>query len=225
VDPREARLLADIAADPSLLEPYRVLADLLEERGDPRARLIRAQMGAAKRRKRETRELLTHYPELVGPWPDEAVVSWRYGFLKEAMLWVDFPGLREALAHPSARFLERFSVEAGEDPQAILDTLIAVAPPLRNLVLSTESEGFLDATALFPVLPRLESLVLTGWRDVLLGPLPSLTRLTLKPCGPAALASLLRSPLARLERLDVMGNDFDPATVRALAAMYQIVIT
>ncbi len=93
-DPAEARLLAEIDADPDADEPRQVYADLLVERGDPRGELIQLQCAAAQLPEGDDRreELADHADRLRGANPgwdreltDIPGVSrprWRRGFVE-----------------------------------------------------------------------------------------------------------------------------------------------
>ena len=88
-----------------------VHADELEERGDPRAELIRAQVAGHHERAREL--IKTHWSEWLGAIsPDAVLLGWERGYVVEAALRqepnVDVAAL---LSRPSLRHLRRLSLE------------------------------------------------------------------------------------------------------------------
>jgi uncharacterized protein (TIGR02996 family) len=148
-----AELVAQIAASPDDDAPYAVLADALQQRGDPRGELIAVQLalaGATGERACELRrrdgELVEAHPEWVATMADHAehlVVRWQRGFVAALRVVADDDGAGEsawhaAMATPlvSDTLAEvRVSEHDGRaPPQSIIDA-IAARPPraLRRL--------------------------------------------------------------------------------------------
>lgn len=90
-------------------EAVLVLADQLEERGDPRAELVRAQLQG-----REHSELLrTHWREWVGDLePASALLRWKWGHLVEVGVRAAPAGWtpEDLLSKPTAEFLARLAL-------------------------------------------------------------------------------------------------------------------
>jgi hypothetical protein len=101
IEALEARIL-ETDAD----EDYAVLGDLLEQRDDPRGKLIALQRG---HRDAEWRAHLGEHPELAAP--DDVDVYWRNGYWEAIAISHDETDLAAVLAHPSARVLRTIRID------------------------------------------------------------------------------------------------------------------
>ena len=101
----EARILETDA-----VEDYAVYGDWLEQRGDPRGRLIALQIAGLER---EWKQLVAEHRQFSAPI--SAVVTWRYGFWDTVRVREDDLDLAALLAHPSARFLRWIEIDHPRD--------------------------------------------------------------------------------------------------------------
>lgn len=97
----EARILETRA-----VEDYAVLGDWLEQRGDPRGRLIALQVAGLEA---EWKQLVAQHAEF--STPVHGVVTWRYGFWDTIRVREDDLDLAAVLAHPSARLLRWIEID------------------------------------------------------------------------------------------------------------------
>ena len=204
-DPRHPELEAAITDAPESPASYSVYADWLQSLGDPRGTLIALQLAAeaqpGKLGSAWAAELDRHREYLLGPLAPHAVregdvdvFEWRFGYIHRAYLRdARASVLSPLLAHPSGRFLVELALVT--DEQRHIDTLAQHAPAsLRGLRIATS--GRLDLRALWPVVPRLRRLSLSG-RALVLGELE----------------------LPRLERLHLADSQLSSANARMVARM------
>lgn len=165
-DARNPELEAAIARDPDDPVAYSVLADWLQDRGDPRGELIALQL--ANKWRRVPGYLDEHASYLLGPLaehvkcydelyskPTRDAFTWKYGFIHAARMsymevWnTRFKGriaqvLELLLDHPSGRFLTELALMyntdvADHDQQELIDVLAKRAPKtLRKLVIGDD---------------------------------------------------------------------------------------
>ncbi len=175
-DAKVARLSAAIDEDPFDPRAYAVLGDYLQELGDPRGELIARQLGARS----VTNELAA--AEIIATLGQPPGVQFHYanGYARSARIDPGTAkGTKDALAHPSGRFLVELHVlSSSRDNNAPLTGTInaisaALRPTLRVLHLGVRMTGALchaeerelgDMSALWASLPRLEVLELLGNR-------------------------------------------------------------
>ena len=222
----DRELFAQIAADPEAAAPYLVLADALQQRGDPRGELIAIQVAlesaspaqTAELRRREGEALLAHASTWIPLDADirkGLVVQWRYGFLHAARVLLDrkpVDTLRALLAMPehAATLAElrlgpitnRKRATSWPELEPVLEILRARWPAgLRRLFLN---EGDLHGLERAPPvildgLGPLDLLVVQS-RDVAIRSLPALRRLEIRSAD-FTLAALPAS--ATLEELEI----------------------
>jgi uncharacterized protein (TIGR02996 family) len=171
----EAQLPSDFA-DP---QPFLVYADWLEQRGDPRGRLIQAQhRGSAKLE----REILKEHGAVLVPANlgkrYKLEVTWKLGFIASATFGAhdDLDERIEKLfEHPSAALLRELVLDASSYAGTPLEVLATLKPPrLATVVIGGELETNTLATGdLAPLcnLPSLEVLRATGDRVLIAYPL------------------------------------------------------
>src|SRR5262249_19777296 len=130
-----AALLAAARAEPEDDAPRQVLADWLEEHGDPRAEVVRLSLAAARAPSDEEREAL-----------QEAVVRWQ-----EEHGWPGSSGLPPQLQVGVGRGLLHLEVSPFDDPEAEwsddadhLDFLL----PLPEEVAALLQEGWVESVEL-----------------------------------------------------------------------------
>lgn len=171
-DAKLVQLSAAIEDDPFDPRAYAVLGDYLQELGDPRGELIALQLGA---RTAATTELAA---ELIAKLGQPPGVKFHYanGYARSATIDPGTAkGTKDALAHPSGRFLVELRVLHNNAPLTGTINAIAAAlrPTLRVLHLGHRSGGVLnqaeerelgDMSALWAATPRLEELELIGDR-------------------------------------------------------------
>jgi uncharacterized protein (TIGR02996 family) len=146
-------LLAALAANPDDVESYRVLADELQSRDDPRGELIALQL-ARETERNPTRAVQiddaiaahfhAHGERILGPlrrWTDEALFSkhwtWRRGFLDRLDVDEVDPArlLVDVFAHPAGQLLRALAIACNEAP---LELVARRAPTsVRSLTLDT----------------------------------------------------------------------------------------
>lgn len=167
-----AQLSAAIDEDPFDPRAYAVLGDYLQERGDPRGELIALQLGERS----VASELAA--AELIATLgqPPGVQFLYAYGYARSATIDPGTAkGTKDALAHPSGRFLVELHVAHNNAPLTGTINAIAAAarPSLRVLHLGRQVQGGLyhaeqrelgDMSALWEALPRLEELELLGSR-------------------------------------------------------------
>jgi uncharacterized protein (TIGR02996 family) len=142
-------LLTRLASNPDDLDPYRVCADHLLERGDPRGEPMAVQ---CERRIKDSPGLVDLEHALIGhsvnPWMTERLqmrsvsYAWRLGFLEAITFSLHgdepFEAIPRLAAQPAARLLRRPVISAVQ-----LDGEGDLAPALRELA---------GAAAAFPLL-------------------------------------------------------------------------
>ena len=171
----EAQLPSDFS-DP---QPFLVYADWLEQRGDPRGRLIQAQhRGSAKLE----REILKEHGAVLMP-PNlgkryKLEVAWKLGFIATATFGAHDEldeRIEKLLEHPSAALLRELTIDASSYVGTPLEVLGALKPPrLATVVIGGAIETSALATGdLAPLcnLPALEVLRATGDRVLIAYPL------------------------------------------------------
>jgi uncharacterized protein (TIGR02996 family) len=162
---------AAILRDPEDEAAYLVLADWLEERGDPQGELIRVQQALAAKptaalRRRE-RQLLRTSTFLEGiPVTEVSLeVTWHLGHLRTALLsvgrrydWV----VGALLAAPIARYLRELTVNTDENDRNrsvfadVLDSILDARPAcLRKLTLETTARHEVSLKKLVENIPTL----------------------------------------------------------------------
>jgi uncharacterized protein (TIGR02996 family) len=162
---RNPDLEAAITADPEDDQLYRVYADWLEEKGDLRAQLIRAQL--AEDPDNAAPDLLEdHAEELLGPLAKFATaLHWRWGFVdwanvSERTRLEAGPCLHILLAHPVGVFLRSLEIYTHQ-PTAVIESLAKAPPTLRYLRFFSPSKTA-SLRGIGHVFPRLKKLVLDG---------------------------------------------------------------
>jgi uncharacterized protein (TIGR02996 family) len=230
-EPREAALEAAIAAEPEVPAAYSVYADWLQAQGEPRGTVmalqIAAETGDARLATAWKQELAKHAHQLLGPLAQHAVrvddidvLEWRFGFIHRAYLRGERAAiLGPLLAHPSGRFLVELALI--NDEQAPVDELVQHAPAsLRALRLV--ARGGLDLQALWPEVPRLRRLSLTG-RALGLGvlALPELQRLQLADDQLAGRTArmIAKQPWPKLQQLKI---DFGQGVLTGNASVDEV---
>jgi uncharacterized protein (TIGR02996 family) len=233
-------LEAAIDAHPDQADNYLVLADWLQQQQDPRGELIalhRTKEGAG-RIHALIREL-GPAPPRYGDW------TWFYGFVSYFRNIIDEDDedeVRSTLDHPSFRHLVTLSLSLGGrdyDERQWLSGAIASQPRpcWRSLTINSYLRGGndppcgdLDISALWDVLPRIQSVSITAryitpgavrsetlteldlngevlsadLKGILAGGTPNLQELYLHDVDPGALAEVLEaSPLLPLTKLGV----------------------
>jgi uncharacterized protein (TIGR02996 family) len=185
-DPQRAALEEMIERDPDQASNYLVLADHLQERGDPRGEMI-ARWSTANAMDR------AQYQKALGPsLPGYSTVDWFYGFVRGFRLTCgedDQAEVAAFLEHPSLRYARRATIEVRngrhDDCQWALDLVTARvrttwrAVEIRSVLRGGNEppHGDLDLSALWPALPRVQKLAVTA-RHVTPG---ALTSATLEP--------------------------------------------
>jgi uncharacterized protein (TIGR02996 family) len=216
---------ADIEAlideDPDGADHYLVLADLLTEAGDPRGELIvlqhRRRRDATASPKPSARE--EALVAQLGPTPPGWNLIWWCGFVSKVQGRLEHAGgargLRDVLAHPSARHVGHLDLDTGDEDGGgrVLETIGAApcAPGLRSLALfqTTRGDGppigTLDLHALDERLPRLRRLEIKAMRIYLGGAPLALEELHLdgKVYGESLATYVLGLPLRTLRATHV----------------------
>ncbi len=166
---RRSALEAAIDADPTRPDPYLVLADWLQERGDPRGELIaRSQYKDAA-----GKAACATLQKSLGPGePRYGWATWFCGFVQKFRTIVDEDDqrwCREFVEHPSLRHVTEATFELGGseyDDRQWLIALISERPRMSWRTLSINSYlrggndppcGDLDLGPLWTVLPRIET--------------------------------------------------------------------
>ncbi len=229
----EALLEARLFEDPSDVEAWKVYADVLQKRGDPRGTLIVLQHAvaaekAAKGKRKGPAELALRkhvakhakslWGELIHFVEDDKDLSqptvlWRNGFLYRIELDTEKVGghgagalLERVLAHPSARFIGEIAIRGeARDAAALLAALERHVPrALEELDLQFVAE--LDVRPWWPHLQRLQRFALSAHSyDVREIALPAVRRLKLASVTlePRSMAAVSAAPWPVLERLDI----------------------
>lgn len=174
----ESRAALERAIDehPDQASNYLVLADHLQEHGDPRGEwIVRWRDANDAQRNQLARQLET----ALGPRPPQyGSLSWCYGFVRDLRAIVDDDDagvLATILAHPSLRHVQRIHLEVAgglydDDLRWVVGVLAAsVRPSLRELVLkcyvrggNEPPRGALDLSPLWSAMPRLHTLRATA---------------------------------------------------------------
>ncbi len=231
---RRSELEAAIEAAPEQPGNYLVLADVLQELGDPRGEaLVRWHAG--------TRGERIAIEKLLGPTPPRhAQVDWFCGYVRHFRIVVDEEdpaAFGEFLEHPSMRFVQSIDLHVPggrypEDRQWVIEVLgVRKRPCLRALAINSYTRGGneppvgdLDLAPLWTdAFPRLASLEVHA-RFIEPGTLISTTLTTLTLDGevtPKAMAPLLALSMPALEELtlyDIADGFGDSLADTALAA-------
>jgi uncharacterized protein (TIGR02996 family) len=177
--PVNLALEAQLPNDFSDPQPFLVYADWLEQRGDPRGRLIQAQhRGSAKLE----RELLKEHGAILVP-PNvgkryKLELTWKLGFIAAATFGAHDDldeRIEKLLEHPSAALLRELVLDADAYRGTPLELLATIRPPrLATLVIGGAIDTSTLATGdLAPLcrLPSLEVLRVTGDRVLIAYPL------------------------------------------------------
>ena len=163
---RNPELERAIANDPYDTGSYSVLADWLQDRGDPRGELIALQLANKARPAIDLIDASAAY--FLGPLaehvkcydglyykPAPDAFTWRFGFIHAARMsynqyWnSEFKGdiaqvLELLLGHPSGRFLTELTMMYNDDPadddlQQLIDVLAKLAPQtLRRIIIGDD---------------------------------------------------------------------------------------
>ncbi len=171
-DDKLAQLAAAIDEDPFDLRAYAVLGDYLQELGDPRGDLIALQLGE----RTAATELAA--AEIIAKLGHPPGVQFHYanGYARSATIDPGTAkGTKDALEHPSGRFLVELRVLHNNAPLTGTINAIAAAlrPTLRVVHLGLRVVGALyqaeerelgDMSALWTAVPRLEEIELLGSR-------------------------------------------------------------
>lgn len=171
----EAQLPNDFS-DP---QPFLVYADWLEQRGDPRGKLIQAQHRGSAKLEREI--LKEHGAVLVPPnlgKRHKLEVTWKLGFIATATFGAHDDldeRIEKLLEHPSAALLRELTLDVNSYSGTPLELLATIKPTrLATLVIGGEIDASALATGdLAPLcnLASLETLRATGDRVLVAHPL------------------------------------------------------
>ncbi|MEO8698572.1 MAG: TIGR02996 domain-containing protein [Kofleriaceae bacterium] len=223
-----AALEAAIDRDPDDAAAYAVLADHLEELGDPRGRLIALQLAAERDPalgEAATAYLAVHRDDLARVY-EAVTVRWSRGYARAVFAdgvqraYLSSSRRRETpgaiLAHPSSRFLVELGVRDDDGgTEAWVDSLALAAPrgALRRLALTDHRFAELQLAALWPAVPALESLELAGFHGMLGAiALPALRRFAWTPARltEANVRELATAAWPQLEELELLALAEDP---------------
>lgn len=225
-DPRHVELERAIAAEPELTASYSVYADWLQAEGDPRGEVMAAAIAAEARGDDKTfpKLLKKHVHDLLGPLAEIAarphgdreadpdVFTWRFGVIHRAYLHAERQKpldrtLDQVLRHASGRFLVELTLVQNDRIQATID-LLASRPPTSLRALRLWAVSNVKLAALWPALPHLRRLSLSGHALGLTErgqrfELPELERLELVDSQMAAASAraLRDAPFPKLEQL------------------------
>jgi uncharacterized protein (TIGR02996 family) len=214
----EEELLAQMTAAPDDPAAFLVYADLLQQRGDPRGRLIAVQLARAAADapalEAEEAALLAAHPALRIPAVDvepPPSVEWRHGFWHALAVgsygWSAKPPTADSvatlLAAPSARLLRELAVRADLRSGADIAAVIAQRADTLEVLDLTLARESLDDTTLreLAACTKLRSLALFSCEHV-------------TSAGLAALAQM-----TGLERLDLRNCKLDDAGATWLAGL------
>jgi uncharacterized protein (TIGR02996 family) len=151
--------------DPSV---YAVYGDWLQAQGDPRGELVSVQAALASTRdtkrfmelKQTESRLLAKVTEQLATNGKAVNLTWRFGFVHQLELLDESLSLKSLLQHPALRFVQGIRLAVPVDDQsAILEELIASAPPLLNR-LELHRGAFHNLRAFQKAFPALEHLVI-----------------------------------------------------------------
>lgn len=214
-DPRHVELERAIAADPEAAASYSVYADWLQAAGDPRGNVMAVAIAAEQRGddKAFPKLLKKHVHDLLGPLAelcahhhgdregDPEVFAWRFGVIHRAYLHADRQkpldrALDRLLRHASGRFLVDLTLVQNDRIQDTID-LLAQRPPTSLRALRLWAVSNVKLAALWPALPQLRRLSLSGHA------------LGLTDRG-------VRFELPELERLELVDSQMAAASARAL---------
>jgi uncharacterized protein (TIGR02996 family) len=222
VSDRRAELEAAIEAAPDEAGNYLVLADVLQQLGDPRGEAIVRWHGG-------TRGVRTEVETKLGPVPPKfSQLEWFCGYVKRFRVYVDDedPGaFHTFFGHPSMRFIQDIDLDIpggryAEDRQWLVEYLGRDKhPTVRSLTLNSYQRGGnqppigdFDLTPLWTAFPRLQSLIVNA-RYIDPGPLTSTTVTSLTFDGEVtanAMQPLLDGSMPALQELVLwdVGVDF-----------------
>jgi len=207
---RRATLEAAIDANPDDVANYLVLADVLQELGDPRGAAIIANVALDK--------------TLGPPAPRFGANQWFHGYVRAFRTSVDTDvpdAVAAHLEHPSLRFVQRIEYlvpgSVYDERQWLIDTIAAhPRPAVRHLTINSfirggnePPGGDLELAPLWDKLPRLVSLAVTA-RWIRLASLASPTLETLVLDGETEareLRALLGGACPKLRELVLMDVD------------------
>lgn len=217
------QLEAAIDAHPDQADNYLVLGDLLQQQGDPRGELIalhRAKPEDSKARIMALQRELGPEPPRYGSW------TWFYGFVQRYQNIVDADEakpVRALLEHPSLRHLTALNLDLGgseyDERQWLIDAIAQrPRPSWRALTINSylrggndPPSGELDASSLWAVLPRIQTVCLTA-RYLTPGELRSETLERLVLDGQVVgseLAPVFAGSAPRLKELELHDTDAD----------------
>jgi len=238
---RVEELHAAIDERPDDAASYLVLADLLQQQGDPRGEVIALWAAETVFGTR-----LARARTLGPPPPRTGDVDWFYGYVRSFRTYLDEDDddvLRAFLNHPSLRHATEMVFKLGGSSDIDREWLvpaIASQPRAACRILEIDSylnrgndppEGVVDLTLLWDALPRITSLVVHA-REITLGALRSPTLTSLELDGRVdskELAPLLAHSLPALRELVLPDTDpqFEAAIARAglRAQLTKLVVT
>lgn len=236
-------LVEQILENPADPSPYLVYGDWLQDRGDPRGRLIAAQAArlatpqSAELAALEARILAEHRDALLGPSLDiepAPAVEWHLGFWRALRIggfgWSAKPTrgdhVAALLAHPSARFLRELAIDGALSQDVLAHaatrhrTLERLDVALRDHLLDDRGLAALAGCT------RLEQLALFSCEHVTsaglaaLAPLRRLRTLDLRnhPLDDAGVAHLVELPLAEV-KFNAVSRGLTARGMRGLAAL------
>lgn len=179
LDPKE--LFAAVYANPADDQARSVLADLLQERSDPRGELIALQLARAaggKRSKRETELLAAHGREWLGPIEPVVLKSglvYERGFLAKCGVRSD--GIQNAsdlIDCPEWRTVTDIDVRSWAHPRSLLEAI-----PFLRVVRGVKWSNDLGS---HPTLERIEVDILTRYELLVKLRLPALREFEASSC-------------------------------------------
>ena len=137
---------------------YAVYGDWLEQRGDPRGKLIALQRAGLEA---EWRQLVAEHGELFGT-PVEAVVTWGHGFWDTIRLRDTNVDLAAVLALPSARLVREVTIDHPTDTIGFFHATLSRSPHVADSstvdALARMLRSDRDGLAWLPALPALQRL-------------------------------------------------------------------
>lgn len=145
-------LLARVHADPDDDTALRVLADRLQQRGDPRGELIALQLAPAghRDRVREQDLLLAHRADWAGPWlPLMGDLGFERGFLRRVHLARRLGNLGKLVGDAHLATVRCLTVSSRPDPRVVRGVTRILAHPVTAGLreLGTFAPADLDALA------------------------------------------------------------------------------